>query len=117
MMNDNIESAQKEKKKRPSFLYILSGGILKEGFVVRHTRLIVFVVALLFFFISNRYSCLLKLREIDKLQQELQDVKQESVAISGELTGGNRLSQMEELVKKHGLDLEAPQSPPYILHK
>lgn len=107
----------KGKKKRHSLLYILSGGILKEGFVVRHTRFVVFIVALLFFFISNRYSCLLKLREIDRLQRELQDVKQESVALSGQLTGSNRLSQMEELVKKNGLDLEAPTSPPYILHR
>lgn len=116
-MDDKAESAKKENKKRTSFLYVLSGGVLREDFVIKHTRLIVFIVALLFLFISNRYSCLLKLREIDKLQQELQDVKQESVALSGQLTGSNRLSQMEELVEKYGLELEAPQSPPYILHK
>lgn len=116
-MEEEVKTEKKGKNKRASLLYFLSGGILKEGFVVRHTRFIVFIVVLLFFFISNRYACLLKLREIDRLQQRLQDVKQESVALSGELTGSNRLSQMEELVKKQGLDLEAPQSPPYILHK
>lgn len=108
---------KKRKKKRYSLLYILSGGILKEGFIIKHMRFVVFVVILLFLFVSNRYACLLKLREIDRLQRELQDVKQESVALSGQLTGSNRLSQMEELVKKHGLNLEAPMSPPYILHK
>jgi len=116
-MSEEAEINKKGKKKRPSLLYILSGGILKEGFIVKHTKLLVFIVALLFIFISNRYSCLLKLREIDRLQRELQDVKQESVTLSGQLTGSNRLSQMEELVKKYGLDLEAPTSPPYILHK
>lgn len=116
-MSEEIKVGKKGKNKKTSFLYVLSGGILKEGFVVRHTRFIVFVVILLFFFISNRYACLLKLREIDRLQQKMQDVKQESIALSGELTGSNRLSQMEELVEKQGLDLETPQSPPYILHR
>ncbi len=71
----------------------------------------------MFVFISNRYTCLLKLREIDKLQQELKDVKYESLAISGQLTGNNRLSQIELLVKERGLDLESPQTPPYIIQK
>ena len=45
-----METKQKEKKKenRFSFLYILGGGILKEDFIVRHTKMIVLVVVLIF---------------------------------------------------------------------
>ena len=52
-----METKQKEKKKenRFSFLYILGGGILKEDFIVRHTKMIVLVVVLIFIFIGNRY--------------------------------------------------------------
>lgn len=106
-----------KKKRQLSPLYILGGGILKEDFIVRHTKLIVLIVGLMFVFISNRYTCLLKLREIDKLQQELKDVKYESLAISGQLIGNNRLSQIESLVKERKLDLESPQTPPYIIQK
>ena len=109
---------RKEKKKRHlSPLYILGGGILKEDFIVRHTKLIVLIVGLMLMFISNRYTCLLKLREIDKLQQELKDVKYESLSVSGQLIGNNRLSQIELLVREKGLDLESPQTPPYIIQK
>ena len=73
---------------------------MKEDFIVRHMKLIVLIVGLMFVFISNRYTCLLKLREIDKLQQELKDVKYESLAISGQLIGNNRLSQDEFAVRK-----------------
>ena len=107
---------RKENKKR-NVLYILSGGILKEEFVVKHTRLIILIVILLVFFIGNRYTCLTKLREIDRLQIELQDVKTESIQISGQLTGRNRMSQIEQMVKSKGLDIESAKTPPYILHK
>lgn len=54
-----METKQKKKKKenRFSFLYILGGGILKEDFIVRHTKMIVLVVVLIFIFIGNRYVC------------------------------------------------------------
>ena len=47
-----METKQKKKKKenRFSFLYILGGGILKEDFIVRHTKMIVLVVVLIFIF-------------------------------------------------------------------
>ena len=106
-------SDQSSKPKRQlTLLYILGGGILKEDFIIRHTRLIVLVVV-----ISNRYTCLLKLRQIDRLQRELRDVKYESLEVSGQLTGSNRLSQIELLVKEKGLDIETAQTPPYIIHK
>ena len=108
---------EKNKKKRRDILYILSGGILKEDFVVKHTRMIMLIVILLVLFIGNRYTCLLKLREIDRLQKELQDVRNESIQLSGQLTGRNRMSQIEQLVQSQGLKIESAKTPPYILHK
>jgi hypothetical protein len=106
-----------ENKSRFSILYVLSGGILKEDFVVRHTRMIVLIVGLTLLYIGNEFSCLLKLREIDRLQQKLQNVKYEAVSLSSQLTGSNRQSQIEELVKKQGVGLGVAKSPPYILYK
>ena len=98
-------------------MYILGGGVLKEEFIVRHTRMIVLIVILLFFYISNRYTCAIKLREIDRLQTQLKEVKYESMSISAQLTGNTRPSQVEELVKRQGLDIEKAKSPPYKLKK
>ena len=106
------------KKKRTSFLlYLLSGGILKKDFVVKHTRFIIVITILLVLFIGNHYTCLLKLRTIDRLQKELIEVKYKSIQSAGQLTGRNRLSQIEQLVKSQGLELESAKTPPYILHK
>ncbi|MDH6342185.1 hypothetical protein M2480_002121 [Parabacteroides sp. PFB2-12] len=108
---------KKKKEKRFSLLYILGGGILKEDFIVKHTKMIVLVVVLLFFFIGNRYTCMQKLKEIDRLQQQLQDVRFEALSISSTLTGHSRQSQIESLVEEQGLDLKSAKTPAYELYK
>ncbi|MDR1381247.1 MAG: hypothetical protein LBJ47_07180 [Tannerella sp.] len=106
-----------KKKKRNAVIYILGGGILNGDLVVRHTRMIVLVVFLFLFYISNRYSCIIKLREIDHLQEQLKETKFEALSTSARLTGNTRPSQVEELVKRQGLGLERAKTPPYKLHK
>ena len=115
----SVEMQQKKKKKegRVYFVYVLGGGFLKEDFIIRHTRKIVFVVILIFFFIGNRYTCMQKLREIDRLQQQLRDVRFEALSISSELTGNSRQSQIELLIEEQGIELEVAKNPPYELRK
>ena len=115
-----MEAQGEEKKKKTerklSMWYIFGGGILKEDFILEHTRMIVLLV-LAFFFISNRYTCMQKLREIDRLNQRLRDVRFEALSISSELTGHSRQSQIEALVEEQGIDLEVAKNPSYVLHK
>lgn len=106
-----------KKGKRFSAWYILGGGVLKEDFVVKHTRMILLVVCMIFFFIGNRYTCDQKLKEIDRLQQVLRDVRFEALSISSELTGHSRQSQIELLIEEQGIDLEGAKTPPYELYK
>ena len=103
--------------KQNSIIYVLTGGFLKGGFVERHIRMIIWGVLLIFFLISNRYTCLQKLKEIDKLQQQLQDVRFEALSISSELIGSSRQSKIEELVEEEGIDLEGAKTPPYKLER
>jgi len=111
------EKKNKHKENRFSLMYILGGGILKEDYILKHTKMIVLVVVLSFFFIGNRYSCILKIRDINRLQRDLEDVKLKALTISTELTGKSRQSQIEALVKKQDIDLEGATSPPYELYR
>lgn len=108
---------KKKKENRFSILYVLGGGILKEDFIIKHTRLVVLLVILVFFFIGNRYTCMQKLREIDRLQQQLRDVRFEALSISSELTGNSRQSQIESLIEEQGIELEVAKNPPFELYK
>ncbi len=116
-MEEQQTKKTKKKEKRLSLLYVLGGGILKEDFIVKHTKMIVFVVVLFFFFIGNRYTCMQKLREIDRLQQQLRDIRFEALSISSELTGNSRQSQIELLIEEQGIELETAKTPPYTLSK
>jgi cell division protein FtsL len=104
-----------KKKKKISLMYFLGGGWLKENFIVKHTKMIVLIFFLLFLYISIRYLCLIKLREIDKLQNQLKELKYEKTQTSAELDGYTRPSQIEESVKKQGLDIQRATTPPYKL--
>ncbi|MDR0995044.1 MAG: hypothetical protein LBL81_02000 [Tannerella sp.] len=108
---------KRKVERRFSFGYILGGGILKEDFIVKHTRMILLVALLMLLFIGNRYSCLLKMRQIDRMEKELQDTRLEAMTLSNDLARYSRLSQIEGLLQKQGSDLQAPATPPYVLNK
>ncbi|MDR3137353.1 MAG: hypothetical protein LBT73_00495 [Tannerellaceae bacterium] len=98
-----------------NILFFFGGGILKHDFVLKHVKLIFLVVLLLLVFIGNRYTCMRKLRDIDRLQQELRDIRFEALSTSSSLTGSSRQSQIETKVKELDLPIQAPASPPYEL--
>ena len=79
--------------------------------------MIVLLVVLGFFFLCSRYICVHKMLEIDRLQQQLRDVRFEALSISSEFTGNSRQSQIELLIEEQGIDLEGAKTPPYELYK
>jgi hypothetical protein len=112
-----MSEAKKKSGKRLTLLYVLGGGILKEDVIVKHMKLIIFIVLLVFVYIGNRYTCMRKLRDIDRLQRELRDVRFEALSVTSELTGSRRQSQIESLVEEFGLSLSISAPPPYELHR
>lgn len=111
------ETKQAKKKRRLSFSHILGGGILTEDFVVKQSKLLILIVFLIIIFISNRYSCMKKLTEIEDLNRKLRDVKYENLIISTELTTNSRQSQIEVLLEKKGMDLSGSKTPTYEIRK
>jgi hypothetical protein len=114
---DEQKKKKKRKERRFSLVYILGGGILKEDFILRHTKMILLVVLLTLFFIGNRYSCIQKMKQIDRLQKELHDTQLEALTLSVDLAKYSRLSKIEELIKTQEINLEGANTPPYILYK
>lgn len=105
--------ALKIKDIKKNTMHVLSGTILTEDFFVKNTRFIVVIFIIMIFYISNRYSCISKLAEIESLKTELKDAKYESQTISSQLTGVSRQTQVRSLIEQNGLDLKAPTEPSY----
>lgn len=98
-------------------MHVLSGTILTEDFFVKNTRFILVVFIIMVLYISNRYSCISKMAEIESLKSELKDAKYESLTISAELTGISRQTQVKALIQKSNLDLEIPTEPSFMVEK
>jgi cell division protein FtsL len=107
----------KKKKKKVSVKDFVNGRFLTEDFVSRQLKLLVLIVVLIIMFISNNYSCMKKLTEIEELKARLKDVKYENLIISTELTSNSRQSQIEELLKDKGIELSGPTTPAMVIHK
>lgn len=94
-------------------MHVAGGTILTEDFFLKNTRFLLVLFVLIVLYISNRYSCISKMAEIESLRRELKDAKYESLTISSQLIGVSRQSQVESLLKKNGVTLEASTDPTY----
>lgn len=107
----------KAKDIKKKIMYILGGTVLTEDFFWKNARFIITVCIIIALYISNRYSCIEKMAEIETLQRELKDAKYESLTISADLMGLSRESRVEDMVQKGGVDLKQTAEPFYRIKK
>lgn len=105
------------KEIRKNVMHVLGGTILTEDFFVKNTRFMLVIFVIMVLYISNRYSCIEKMSEIQNLERELKDAKYESLTISSELTSISRQSQVQSLVNKYELGLEVSKEPAFSIDK
>lgn len=94
----------KDIKKK--IMYVLGGNILAEDIIVKNTRFIIVFIIILILYISNRFSCIDKMSQIETMQRELKDAKYESLTISAKLIGVSRETRVESLVKSKGVNIQ-----------
>jgi len=94
---------------------IFDGTILTKGFLTRNFRMIMIIVAGILFYIGNHYGVIMNLNKIDKLQNELADVKYEALTQSSLLMRESRQSRVREMVQEKELGLEDSKIPPYVI--
>lgn len=94
-------------------MHVLGGTILTEDFFLKNTRFMLVVFVIIVLYISNRYSCISKMAEIESLNKELKDVKYQSLTISSQLTSLSRQTQVKSLIDKNGIELQTPTTPTY----
>lgn len=120
IINDTSKG-QKQKKntsgKGMSLKSILGGDILANDFLKRQTKLLILIMILTIFYISNRYSCQQEMIEIDKLKKNLTDIKYDALTRSSELMEKSRQSRIEEYISTQQSELQTATNPPYLIKK
>ena len=95
---------------------ILGGDILNTNFIRNQIGVLLLITFFLIIFVANRYSVQQDLIKIDKLHQELQDVKYKALSPSSELTEKSRESNvLDQLKNNKDSVLKIPNQPPYII--
>lgn len=109
------EKKEEKKKKGPSLKSILGGDILATDFFRRQTKLLILVMIFVIFYIHNRYAAQQQMIEIDRLKQELIDIKYDALTRHSELMEKSRQSRIEEYISKKETELQTATNPPYLI--
>lgn len=105
----------KIKDLKKKFMHVAGGEVLTEDIFLKNIRFIFLVIVIIALYISNRYSCIEKIAEIESLQKELKDAKYESLTISTQLEGISREAKVKSLLDRNGVVLEKPKDAIYKL--
>jgi cell division protein FtsL len=94
---------------------VISGNVLVRGYLVKHVPYIVLLVVLAILYITNRYKNEQIAMEKQQLQEEMKNLRSESITTAAELMRISRQSEVVNLVKERGMELEESTIPPKII--
>lgn len=92
---------------------LISGTVISDSFILKDIRYSAMILILAVVFIANRFNAERLEREITALEQEVRDLRAESLSVSADLGSVSRQSEISDLVKERGLGLEELREPPY----
>ena len=101
-----------KKKKRVSVREVLNGRFLESEWLKRNRVLLVFIFIMLIINISVRYKSEKVIREVANLEEELKELRSESITVAADLMKISKPSEILDRVKKSGLGLTPSKEPP-----
>lgn len=95
---------------------ILAGDILTSGAVKRQVWLVLLITLTFVIYITFRYKSEMNMLKIDKLRNELQDVRFKVTAVQSKMTEMTRQSKVLEALKQNNdSTLKSTSQHPYII--
>lgn len=113
--SDIKKSKKSSAKASSTFKDVMSGKVLVRGYIVKHVPYIVLLVFLAILYITNRYKNEKIAIEEQQLQEEMKNLRSESITTAAELMRISRQSEVANLVKERGMKLEESTTPPKII--
>jgi cell division protein FtsL len=114
-MTDKKENEKKQAKNASFMKELLSGSMVSEKIILKNLGYIALITLLAAIYIGNRFHAEKITRETTRLQNEVKDLRAESISTSSDLMKASRQSEVISLVKEKGINLEELKTPPYKL--
>ena len=102
----------KNGKKTGRMKSFIGGTILTDERITRQIPFLLFLAALGILLITNRNWSEKTIRQIEVLQDTLDELRSESITLSAKLMDASRPSEVEKRVDEAGIGLEEPTTPP-----
>lgn len=102
--------------KRSGVREFFDGTLLTRESVVRQLPFILFLTFLLVVYIGNRYHAERLVRQIDRMEREVKELRAEAISVASEYNRLNKPSEVFRLINEKGLGLEESMEPPVILN-
>lgn len=115
-MADTSDTINNGSRKTKSWLHgLLDGSLLTRQVVNKHLPFVFFITIFILVYIYNRYTTENTVREISRLQQELKDLRSESISITSELMFISNQTEISKLLKEKETGLEESLEPPIVI--
>lgn len=105
----------KNTKKRAGMKSFIGGTILTDDRITRQLPFVLFLAFLGILLIANRNWSGSTIRQIEVLQEELDELRSESITLSAKLMDASRPSEVAKKVEEAAIGLEEPVKPPQKL--
>jgi hypothetical protein len=112
---EDIKDNNKQVKPQSFIKELLSGSMVSEKIILKNLGYVSLITFLLVFYIGNRFHAEKITREMTKLQREVKDLRAESLSTSADLMSISKQSEVFNMIKEKGLNLEELKTPPYKL--
>jgi hypothetical protein len=114
--SQNIKDNTKKQINRGSFIKeLLSGSMVSEKIILKNLGYVALITFLTAVYIGNRFHAEKITREMTRLQREVKDLRAESLSTSADLMYISKQSEVFNMVREKGLNLEELKTPPYKL--
>jgi len=112
--NRNIEFDQSivEKEKSLSLRDLIDGNVLTRKAVIKQSRFILLLVLIAFLSIANRNHAEKTVIRLNRLQNDVKEMRAKYISTSSELVRISRQSEVKQLVNRYGLGLDENLDPP-----
>jgi cell division protein FtsL len=118
-MEDSTQNTQENNNKQiktGTFIKeILSGSMVSEKIILNNLGYVALITFLAALYIGNRFHAEKITRETTRLQREVKDLRAESLSTSANLMEISKQSEVFNLIREKGLNLEEMKAPPYKL--
>jgi len=108
---------ENSEEKKTSFKDLIDGTILTRKSIVNQLPFILFMTFLAAIYIGNRYHAEKVVRDLTKLQEEVKDLRAESITTASELMFISKQSEVIKMVRGANLNLEESVKPPIKIKK